>query len=337
MGDLKATIGKVAAGDRLSRAEAEEAFGILMSGEATPVQIGAFLTGLRLRGETIDEIAGAVATMRARMTRVEAPPCSIDVVGTGGDASGSYNISTASAFVVAGAGVPVAKHGNRALSSKSGAADTLTSLGVKIDIAPEVISRCIREAGIGFMFAPAHHSAMRHVGPARAELGFRTVFNLIGPLSNPAGVSRYLLGVFSPDWVEPLANVLLTLGAERAWVVHGHGGLDEISPAGQTMVAAIEAGAVRTFTIQPEDAGLSRHAVGEIKGGDADYNAAALRGVLAGKPGAYRDTVVLNAGAAMVVAGKAATLHEGAVLAATVIDTGKAMARLERLIAVSNA
>jgi anthranilate phosphoribosyltransferase len=337
MGDLKATIGKVAAGDRLSRAEAEEAFGILMSGEATPVQIGAFLTGLRLRGETIDEIAGAVATMRARMTPVEAPPGAIDVVGTGGDASGSYNISTASAFVVAGAGVPVAKHGNRALSSKSGAADTLTALGVKIDIAPELISRCIREAGIGFMFAPAHHSAMRHVGPARAELGFRTVFNLIGPLSNPAGVSRYLLGVFSPDWVEPLANVLLTLGAERAWVVHGHGGLDEISPAGETTVAAIEGGAVRTFTIQPEDAGIRRHPVADIKGGDAAHNADALRGVLAGKPSAYRDTVLLNAGAALVVSGKAATLGEGSALAATVIDTGKAMARLERLIAVSNA
>ncbi|HEY5080430.1 MAG TPA: anthranilate phosphoribosyltransferase, partial [Bauldia sp.] len=218
-----------------------------------------------------------------------------------------------------------------------GAADTLTALGVKIDIAPELISRCIREAGIGFMFAPAHHSAMRHVGPARAELGFRTVFNLIGPLSNPAGVSRYLLGVFSPDWVEPLANVLLTLGAERAWVVHGHGGLDEISPAGETTVAAIEGGAVRTFTIQPEDAGIRRHPVADIKGGDAAHNADALRGVLAGKPSAYRDTVLLNAGAALVVSGKAATLGEGSALAATVIDTGKAMAGLERLIAVSNA
>src|SRR5664279_3794749 len=261
MADLKATIGKVAAGERLSRAEAQDAFDIIMSGAATPVQIGAFLTGLRLRGETVDEIAGAVATMRARMTRVEAPPGAIDVVGTGGDASGSYNISTASAFVVAAAGVPVAKHGNRALSSKSGAADTLTALGVKIDIGPELIARCIRDAGIGFMFAPAHHSAMKHVGPARAELGFRTVFNLLGPLSNPAGVRRYLLGVFSSDWVAPLARVLLTLGAERAWVVHGFGGLDEISPAGETRVAAIEDGAVRVFTIEPHDAGLPRHVI----------------------------------------------------------------------------
>ena len=336
MGDLKATIGKVAAGGRLTRAEAEDAFGIIMSGEATPVQIGAFLTGLRLRGETVDEIAGAVATMRARMTRVEAPPGAIDVVGTGGDASGSYNISTASAFVVAAAGVPVAKHGNRALSSKSGAADTLTALGVKIDIGPEAIARCIREAGIGFMFAPAHHSAMRHVGPARAELGFRTVFNLIGPLSNPASVRRYLLGVFSPEWVEPVAKVLLTLGAERAWVVHGFGGLDEISPAGETRVAAIENGAVRVFTIEPQDAGLPRHVIDKIKGGDAAHNAEALRAVLGGEPSAYRDTVLLNAGAALVVAGKVETLAAGAELAAALIDAGKAAERLERLIAVSN-
>ena len=256
MPDLKAIIGKVASGQRLTRDEAEEAFGVIMSGEATPVQIGSFLTGLRMRGETVDEIAGAVATMRAKMLRVEAPEGAIDVVGTGGDATGSYNISTTSAFVVAGAGVPVAKHGNRALSSNSGAADTLTALGVRIDLAPEDIARCIREAGIGFMFAPAHHSAMKHVGPARAELGFRTVFNLIGPLSNPASVRRYLLGVFSPDWVEPLANVLATLGAERAWVVHGAGGFDEISPAGETKVASLENGKVTVFTVTPADAGL---------------------------------------------------------------------------------
>ena len=336
MADLKATIGKVAAGDKLSRAEAEEAFGIIMSGEATPVQIGAFLTGLRLRGETVDEIAGAVATMRGKMIKVEAPADAIDVVGTGGDASGSYNISTASAFVVAAAGVPVAKHGNRALTSKSGAADTLTALGVKIDISPELISRCIREAGIGFMFAPAHHSAMKHVGPARAELGFRTVFNLIGPLSNPAGVKRYLLGVYSPDWVEPLANVLMGLGAERAWVVHGHGGLDEISPSGDTKVAAIENGRIRTFTVKPEDAGLRQRHIDEIKGGDAAHNAEALRAVLAGAASAYRDTVLLNAGAALVVAGKARDIGEGAAFAAALIDEGHANERLARLVAVSN-
>ncbi|MCR4282701.1 MAG: anthranilate phosphoribosyltransferase [Bauldia sp.] len=336
MADLKAIVGKVAAGGRLTGDEAREAFGIIMSGEATPAQIGAFLTALRMRGETVDEIAGAVATMREKMTRVEAPADAIDVVGTGGDASGSYNISTASAFVVAGAGVPVAKHGNRALSSRSGAADTLAALGVRIDLSPEAIAACIREAGIGFMFAPAHHSAMKHVGPARAELGFRTVFNLIGPLSNPASVRRYLLGVFSPDWVEPLANVLMNLGAERAWVVHGHGGLDEISPAGETKVASVENGRVRVFTIRPEDAGLRRRSVEEIRGGDAAHNAEALRAVLGGGQSAYRDTVLLNAGAALVVAGKAKTVTEGALMAAASIDEGQARERLDRLVKVSN-
>jgi anthranilate phosphoribosyltransferase len=336
MPDLKAIVGKVAAGGKLSREEAREAFGIIMSGEATAAQIGSFLTALRMRGETVDEIAGAVSTMREKMTRVDAPADAIDVVGTGGDSSGSYNISTAAAFVVAGAGVPVAKHGNRALSSKSGAADTLTALGVKIDLAPEQISAAIREAGIGFMFAPAHHSAMKHVGPARAELGFRTVFNLIGPLSNPAGVKRYLLGVFSPDWVEPLANVLMSLGAERAWVVHGHGGLDEISPAGETIVASVQDGRVSKFRIKPEDAGFSQRHVDEIKGGDAAHNAAALRAILDGAQNAYRETVLLNAGAALVVAGKAENLAEGVVLAAASIDEGRARDRLERLIAVSN-
>ncbi|HET7715187.1 MAG TPA: anthranilate phosphoribosyltransferase [Bauldia sp.] len=337
MPDLKAIIGKVASGQRLSREEAEDAFDVIMSGEATPAQIGSFLTGLRMRGETVDEIAGAVATMRAKMLRVEAPEGAIDVVGTGGDATGSYNISTASAFVVAGAGVPVAKHGNRALSSRSGAADTLTALGVKIDLSPEDIAKCIREAGIGFMFAPAHHSAMKHVGAARAELGFRTVFNLIGPLSNPASVRRYLIGVFSADWVEPLANVLLTLGAERAWVVHGAGGFDEISPAGVTKVAALENGQVRVFTVTPADAGVPSSPAEAIKGGDAVHNAAALRAVLDGKKGPYRDTVLLNAGAALVVSGIAPDLLHGAQLAAEIIDSGKARDRLDLLVAVSNA
>jgi anthranilate phosphoribosyltransferase len=336
MADLKAIIGKVAAGERLSQEEARQAFDIIMSGEATPVQIGAFLTGLRLRGETVEEIAGAVSTMRAKMARVEAPAEAIDVVGTGGDASGSYNISTTAAFVVAGAGVPVAKHGNRALSSRSGAADTLAALGVKIDLGPEAISRCIREAGIGFMFAPMHHAAMKHVGPARAELGFRTVFNLIGPLSNPAGVKRYLLGVFSPDWVEPLARVLGDLGAEAAWVVHGEGGLDELSPAGESKVAILKDGKITVTTVTPEGAGLASAPVAAIRGGDAAHNAEALRMVLAGAEGPYRDTVLLNAGAALVVAGVADDLADGVALAAASIDEGKAIERLERLIQVSN-
>ncbi len=336
MADLKATIAKVAAGDTLSRDELRDAFDIIMSGDASPAQIAAFLTGLRLRGETVDEIAGAVATMRAKMTPVEAPANAIDVVGTGGDASGSYNISTTAAFVVAGAGIPVAKHGNRALSSKSGAADTLAALGVNIDLTPDQIAQCIREAGIGFMFAPAHHAAMKHVGPVRAELGFRTIFNLIGPLSNPASVKRYLLGVYSPDWVEPLANVLASLGAERAWVVHGAGGLDEISPAGETIVASLEDGKVTVFTVSPQDAGLSSSPAEAIKGGDAADNAEALRQVLDGAPGAYRDTVLLNAGAALVVAGLAKDLAEGVERAADVIDSGKARQRLDKLVAASN-
>ncbi|SDB13130.1 anthranilate phosphoribosyltransferase [Bauldia litoralis] len=336
MPDLKATIGKVAAGETLSREESRDAFDIIMSGEASPPQIAAFLTALRLRGETVDEIAGAVSTMRAKMTPVAAPADAIDVVGTGGDASGSYNISTTAAFVVAGAGVPVAKHGNRALTSKSGAADTLAALGVNIELTPDQIGACVRDAGIGFMFAPAHHAAMKHVGPVRAELGFRTIFNLIGPLSNPASVKRYLLGVYSPDWVEPLANVLGSLGAERAWVVHGDGGLDEISPSGETKVASLENGTVTVFTIRPEDADLSPSPVEAIKGGDAAHNAEALRQVLEGATGAYRDTVLLNAGAALVVAGLADDLAGGVAKAAEAIDTGKARERLDRLVAASN-
>ncbi|MEQ8695968.1 MAG: anthranilate phosphoribosyltransferase [Bauldia litoralis] len=336
MADLKATIGKVAAGETLSREESRDAFDIIMSGAASPPQIAAFLTALRLRGETVDEIAGAVSTMRAKMTPVAAPADAIDVVGTGGDASGSYNISTTAAFVVAGAGVPVAKHGNRALTSKSGAADTLAALGVNIELTPDQIGACVRDAGIGFMFAPAHHAAMKHVGPVRAELGFRTIFNLIGPLSNPASVKRYLLGVYSPDWVEPLANVLRSLGAERAWVVHGDGGLDEISPSGETKVASLENGKVTVFTIRPEDAGLSPSPVEAIKGGDAAHNAEALRQVLEGATGAYRDTVLLNAGAALVVAGLADDLAGGVAKAAEAIDTGKARERLDRLVAASN-
>src|SRR5580704_8580113 len=247
MVEIKALIGQVASGAALSREMAYEAFESMMSGEVTPSQIGGLLMALRVRGETVDEITGAVAAMRARMLRVQAPADAIDVVGTGGDASGSYNISTCAAFIAAGAGVPIAKHGNRALSSRSGAADVLAALGVRIDLAPEQISRCISEAGIGFMFAPAHHPAMKHVGPTRVELGTRTIFNLLGPLSNPAGVKRQMVGVFSKQWIEPLANVLKNLGSERAFVVHGSDGLDEITTSGSTAVASLENGKVTTF------------------------------------------------------------------------------------------
>jgi anthranilate phosphoribosyltransferase len=324
-------------GRSLTDAEAERAIGEVMDGGAHDAVVGAFLIVLKLKGAEAAELAGGVRAMlkRARPLNLRDREV-LDTCGTGGDGASTFNISTGAALIAAAAGVPVAKHGNRALSSRSGAADTLVALGVKIDIGPDVIARCIREAGIGFMFAPAHHSAMKHVGPARAELGFRTVFNLIGPLSNPASVKRYLLGVFSPDWVEPLANVLASLGAERAWVVHGHGGLDEISPSGGTKVASLDNGKVVTFTITPDDAGLRRYEVGAIKGGDAAHNAEALRAVLGGMAGAYRDTVLLNAGAALVVAGKAKTLAEGAKLAAAMIDQGKAGERLDRLVAVSN-
>ena len=336
MAEFKPLIAKVATGQSLSREEAETAFNIMMSGEATPSQIGGFLMALRVRGETIEEITGAVATMRAKATPVEAPADAIDVVGTGGDAAGTYNISTSAAFVVAGAGVPVAKHGNRALSSKSGAADVLTALGVNIDLTPEVVARCIREAGIGFMFAPAHHSAMKHVGPSRVELGTRTIFNLLGPLSNPAGVKRLVVGMFSPEWLEPAANVLKDLGTEAAWMVHGAGGVDEISVAGKTQVVELKDGRITRFEISPGDVGLPESPLEAIKGGDAEVNAKALRELLEGASGAYRDTVLMNAGAALVVAGKAKDLGEGVALAAASIDQGKARAQLDKLIAISN-
>ena len=336
MADLKSFIAKAADGKPLEPGEARAAFDIMMSGEATPAQIGGFLMALRVRGETVGEIAGAVATMRARMTPVDAPDGAIDIVGTGGDASGSYNVSTCAAIIAAGAGARVAKHGNRSLSSKSGAADALAALGVNIEAAPETISRCIRETGLGFMFAPMHHAAMRHVGPSRVELGTRTIFNLLGPLSNPAGVRRQVVGVFAPQWVEPLAHVLKELGSTHAWIVHGDG-LDELTTAGETQVAELKDGKVTSFTVSPEEAGFSRVAPGALKGGLPEENAAALAAVLAGEPGAYRDIACLNAAAGLVVAGLAGTLAEGARLAQAAIDDGRAASVLARLVATSNA
>jgi anthranilate phosphoribosyltransferase len=337
MDEFKALIGKVATGATMTLAESAEAFDCMMSGEATPSQMGALLMALRVRGETIDEITGAVSTMRAKMLQVEAPPDAIDVVGTGGDASGSYNISTCAAFIAAGAGVPVAKHGNRALSSRSGAADVLAALGVRIELSPQAISRCIAEAGIGFMFAPAHHPAMKHVGPTRVELGTRTIFNLLGPLANPAGVKRQLVGVFSRHWVEPLAVVLKNLGSVRAIVVHGSDGLDEITTAGPTSIASFEDGEVRSFQIAPEDVGLARVRPEALRGGTAQQNAEALLEVLRGGKGPYRDVAVLNAAAALVVAGRAEDFKDGVTLAQRSIDSSEAEGRLDRLIVVSNA
>ncbi|MGC2013935.1 MAG: anthranilate phosphoribosyltransferase [Pseudolabrys sp.] len=334
--DFKALIAKVATGATLSREEAAGAFDRMMSGEATPSQMGGLLMALRVRGETVEEITGAVTTMRAKMLGVKAPADAVDVVGTGGDASGSFNISTCAAFIVAGAGVPVAKHGNRALSSRSGAADVLQALGVKVELNADQVGTCIRDAGIGFMFAPAHHPAMKNVGPTRVELGTRTIFNLLGPLSNPARVKRQMVGTFSKQWVEPMAQVLKNLGSESIWVVHGSDGLDEITTAGLTTVAALENGMIRTFEVGPEDAGLSRAKPEALRGGDAEHNARALLDVLKGKPSPFRDIAILNAAAALIVAGKAKDLRQGAMLAAKSIEAGEAEGRLDRMIAVSN-
>ena len=294
--DFKALIAKVATGASLTRAEAAAAFDRMMSGEATPSQMGGLLMALRVRGESVDEITGAVTTMRAKMLGVKAPGDAVDVVGTGGDASGSFNISTCAAFIVAGVGVPVAKHGNRALSSKSGAADVLQALGVKIELNAEQVGACIREAGIGFMFAPAHHPAMKNVGPTRVELGTRTIFNLLGPLSNPASVKRQMIGTFSKHWIEPMAQVLKNLGSESIWVVHGSDGLDEITTSGATSVAALENGKIRTFEVTPEDAGLKRVKPAALRGGDAEHNAKTLLDVLKGKAGRVPRRVDLERG-----------------------------------------
>src|SRR3954470_5670154 len=283
-GDLRPLLAKVAAGYKLSESEAEAAFEIIMSGNATPSQMGALLMALRVRGETVDEITGAARIMRAKAVALDAPPGTIDTCGTGGDSSGSFNISTASALVVAGRGVPVAKHGNRALSSRSGSADVLTALGVNIDADLAIVRRCLWEIGIGFLMAPRHHSATRHVAPTRVELGTRTIFNLLGPLSSPAGARRQLVGVFAPEWVRPMAEVLGRLGAEHAWVVHGSG-IDELTTAGTTKVAEFKDGKVSRFEVTPEDAGLCRVPLEALRGGEPAHNAAVMRDLLNGATG----------------------------------------------------
>ncbi len=336
MAELKPLIAKAANGEALSRDEARAAFEILMSGEATPSQIGGFLMALRVRGETVDEIIGAVETMRSKMLPVEAPANAMDIVGTGGDGTHTYNISTLASLIVAGAGVPVAKHGNRALSSKSGTADALSALGVNLEIGPERIARCIAEANIGFMFAQMHHSAMRHVGPTRVELGTRTIFNLLGPLSNPASARHHLLGVFAAKWVLPLAEVLKDLGSESLWIVHGSG-LDEITTTGMTEVAALENGKIRSFQLTPSDFGVEVATLEQLRGGDGVHNAAALKDVLNGARNPYRDIALCNAAAALVVAGKAETLKDAMRIASHSLEDGGAARALECLVATSNA
>ena len=329
---LKPTLAILQEGRALTSAEAGKAFEIILNGEATTAQIGAFLGMLRVRGETVDEIAAGVSVMRANAAKVKAPTHVLDTCGTGGDGSGSYNISTAVALVAAACGAHVAKHGNKALSSKSGSAEVLEALGVKLALSPDALAQCINDVGIGFLFAPNHHAAMRHVGPSRAELGFRTIFNLLGPLSNPAGANRQLLGVFDKKWVEPLAHVLKKLGSERAWVVHGSDGMDELTTTGPSTVAELRKGEVRLFEVTPEDAGLTRAKPEDLAGGTPQENAAALTDLLAGAEGAYRDIVLLNTAAALMVANKAENLKEGAEMAALAIDDGGARAVLANLV-----
>jgi anthranilate phosphoribosyltransferase len=334
--DFKGILGIVAQGKPLTQVQAEQAFGAIMAGEVTPAQIGAFLMALRVRGETVEEMTAAVKVMREKMTRISGPADAIDVCGTGGDHAGTLNISTPVAIVCAGCNVTVAKHGNRAASSKSGAADVLAALGVNLEADIATVERALDEVGTSFLWAQKHHSAMRHVGPTRAELGTRTIFNLLGPMSNPAGVKRQLLGVFSADWLEPMAQVLRNLGTEHAWLVHGSDGLDEITTTGPTKVVELRHGAIRSFTIAPEDFGIARSDGAALKGGDAVANAQAIRGLFEGVQGPYRDIVLLNAGAALVIAERVSDMPAALVLAADALDSGKAKRVLADLVRVTS-
>lgn len=332
MPDLKTLLAKVATGASLSVEEAERAFDAIMSGNATPAQMGGFLMALRVRGETVAEITGAARTMRAKATHVKAPADAMDIVGTGGDHIGSWNISTATALVVAGCGVPVAKHGNRAFTSRSGASDVLTELGLDMEVPQENIEKALVDARIAFLLAPRHHGAMRNVGPVRVELGTRTIFNILGPLSNPALVKRMMVGTFDRAWVRPMAETLGNLGTEKAWVVHGSDGMDEVTTTGPTHVAEWKNGVVREFEISPADAGLPIADIEDLKGGTPAENAEALRALLKGKTNAYRDIVLMNAAASLIVADKASGLKEGVAMAAHSIDEGKAQAALDGLL-----
>ena len=335
-GDFRALIAHIAAGESLSVEQAERAFDIMMAGEATPAQMGGLLMALRVRGETVQEITGGAKAMRARAVTIDAPEGAIDTCGTGGDAKGTFNVSTGAAIVAAACGVPVAKHGNRALSSKSGSADVLMALGVNIEADMALVRDALWQAGIGFLMAPRHHGAMRHVAPTRVELGTRTIFNLLGPLSNQAGAKRQLIGVFDGIWAEPMAEVLRNLGSERVWIVHGSDGTDELTTTGPSAVVELRDGELRRFEVSPEEAGLARASLADIKGGDADENARTMAAMLDGAPGPIRDIVLLNTAGALIVAGRAGTLHEGVAEAAEAIDSGAARATLNELIAISN-
>ncbi len=335
MSAFKQIIARVASGAHLSIDQAHAAFDIMMSGDATPAQMGGFLVGLRVRGETVEEITGGAMAMREKAVTIEAPSGTIDTCGTGGDAKGTLNISTATSLVAAACGVPVAKHGNRAQSSRSGAADVLAALGVNIEADMALVQQSLNEAGICFLMAPRHHGAMRHVAGTRVELGTRTIFNLLGPLSNPAGAKRQLLGVFAREWVEPMARVLANLGSERVWVVHGNDGIDELTTTGPSVVAELKDGAVETFEVSPSEAGLPVATLDDFRGADAETNALALGALLDGHKGPFRDIVLFNCAAAMIVADRADDLKAGVALAAAAIDSGAARATLERLVDVT--
>ena len=328
--NLKPFLARLATGEKLTESDAEAAFDVIMSGEATPAQIGALLMAMRVRGETVPEITGAVRAMRARMTAIEAPDAAMDVCGTGGDGAGTLNVSSGATFVVAACGVPVAKHGNRALSSRTGGADVLIALGINIDAPMDKLASILKSAGCVFLFAPRHHPSMRHAAGPRVELATRTIFNLLGPLANPARVRRQLTGVFAPEWTRPMAETLQALGHDAAWVVHGMG-LDELTVAGENHVSALANGIVHDFKVTPEDAGLPPAPIAAIKGGDAEHNAAALLAMLKGEPGAYRDTVLFNAAAALIVAGRATNLRDGVAQAAGAIASGAALNALDTL------
>jgi anthranilate phosphoribosyltransferase len=332
IGDFRVLLAKVGNGETLTVDEAERAFDIMTSGDATPAQMGAFLMALKVRGETAQELAGGARALRAKVHKVKAPPGAIDIVGTGGDHHGTYNVSSCSSFVVAGAGVPVAKHGNRAFTSKSGAADVLAALGIALELPIEKLEQALIEANICFLMAPRHHSAMRNVAGPRVELApNRTIFNLLGPMSNPALVKRQLVGVFDRRWLRPVAEALGQLGLERALVVHGQDGMDELTTTTASWATSLENGEVREIEIAPEEIGLKRADMAELKGGDAAHNAEAICKVLRGDKTAFRDIVVLNSAAALVVAGKASDLRQGAALAVESIDSGKAAAALATL------
>jgi anthranilate phosphoribosyltransferase len=335
MSDMMKPLIYAASEGPLSRAQAEMAFDALFEGSATPSQIGGLLMAMRTRGESVAEYAAAAAAMRARCVPVKAPIGAMDIVGTGGDGKGTLNISTATAFVVAGAGVPVAKHGNRNLSSLSGAADALGEMGVNVMVGADVVERCIKEAGIGFMMAPMHHPAIKHVMPTRQELGCKTIFNILGPLTNPAGVKRQLTGAFAIDLIFPMAETLKELGTEAAWLVHGSDGTDEITICGTTSVAALSQGMITAREVHPEDAGLPVHPLHSILGGSPADNAKAFRALLDGEASAYRDAVLLNASAALLVAGKVEGLKAGVEMAKESIDSGGAKKALQTLAKIT--